>query len=114
MSEEDDSEREFDPTPHKLEEARRKGDIVRSSEITVAAAYGGILHIGRFYETRPERLRERQHPPPEAVPLIGEAKLGPGRMHRLGNAPGDGMIVCDAEDQRPLAREEGVRHALQP
>lgn len=43
MSEEDDSEREFDPTPHKLEEARRKGDIVRSSEITVAAAYGGIL-----------------------------------------------------------------------
>ncbi len=43
MSEDDDSEREFDPTPHKLEEARRKGDIVRSSEITVAAAYGGIL-----------------------------------------------------------------------
>ncbi len=43
MSEDDDSEKEFEATPHKLDEARRKGDLVRSSEITVAAAYGGFL-----------------------------------------------------------------------
>jgi len=43
MSEEDDSSREFEPTPHKLEEARKRGDLVRSAEITVAAAYGGFV-----------------------------------------------------------------------
>lgn len=43
MSEDDDSSREFEPTPHKLEEARKRGDLVRSSEITVAAAYGGFV-----------------------------------------------------------------------
>ena len=39
---EDDSEREFEPTPHKLEEARKRGDLVRSTEITVAASYAGF------------------------------------------------------------------------
>lgn len=43
MSEEDDDSKEFDPTPQKLEEARRKGDIVKSAEITVAATYGGFV-----------------------------------------------------------------------
>lgn len=43
MSEEDDDSREFDPTPRKLEEARKRGDLVRSSEITVAATYGGFV-----------------------------------------------------------------------
>lgn len=43
MSEEDAGEKEFDPTPQKLEEARRKGDLVRSSEIAVAAVYGAFL-----------------------------------------------------------------------
>lgn len=42
MSEED-SEREHEPTPQKLEAARRKGDLVRSAEITAAAAYAGFL-----------------------------------------------------------------------
>lgn len=45
MSEEDDSSREFEPTPHKLEEARKRGDLVRSAEITVAAAYGGFVIV---------------------------------------------------------------------
>ncbi|SOC08112.1 flagellar biosynthetic protein FlhB [Rhodobacter sp. JA431] len=43
MSEEDDDSKEFDPTPHKIEEARRKGDIVKSAEITVAAVYAGFV-----------------------------------------------------------------------
>lgn len=43
MSETDESEKEFDATPHKLDEARKKGDLVRSAELTVAAAYGGFL-----------------------------------------------------------------------
>lgn len=43
MSDTDDSEKEFEATAHKLEEARKRGDLVRSSEITVAAAYVGFL-----------------------------------------------------------------------
>ena len=43
MSEDDDSSREFDPTPQKLEEARKRGDLVRSNEITVAAVYAGFV-----------------------------------------------------------------------
>ncbi|MDF1619862.1 flagellar type III secretion system protein FlhB [Pseudothioclava nitratireducens] len=45
MSEEDDSEKEFEPTPQKLEEARKKGDLVKSAEISVAASYGGLLIV---------------------------------------------------------------------
>ncbi len=40
---EDDAEREHDPTPQKLERARRKGDIVRSTELSTAAGYAGLL-----------------------------------------------------------------------
>lgn len=40
---EDDADREHEPTPKKLEEARRKGDLVRSPEVTAAAAGGGLL-----------------------------------------------------------------------
>ncbi|MBZ4022111.1 flagellar biosynthesis protein FlhB [Rhodobacter sp. TJ_12] len=43
MSEDSDESKEFDPTPHKIEEARRKGDIVKSTEVTVAAVYAGFV-----------------------------------------------------------------------
>ena len=39
----DDTEKTHDPTPHKLSEARKKGDIARSADLTTAAAYGGFL-----------------------------------------------------------------------
>lgn len=60
MSDTDESEKEFDASPRKLEEARRRGDLVKSSEINVAATYGGLLiafvalagmTLGRFGET---------------------------------------------------------------
>jgi flagellar biosynthetic protein FlhB len=40
---EDDSEREHEPTPQKLDAARRRGDLVRSAEISTAASYAGFL-----------------------------------------------------------------------
>ena len=43
MSEEEAAEKEYEPTEQKLDAARRKGDLVRSSEIAVAAVYGGFL-----------------------------------------------------------------------
>jgi flagellar biosynthetic protein FlhB len=42
----DDSEKTHDPTQHKLDEARKKGDIARSADLTTAAAYGGFLLAG--------------------------------------------------------------------
>ncbi len=40
---EDDAEREHEPTQKKLDNARTKGEIARSAEVSVAAAYGGLL-----------------------------------------------------------------------
>ena len=39
----DDTEKTHEPTPHKLSEARKKGEIARSADLTTAAAYGGFL-----------------------------------------------------------------------
>ena len=43
----DDSggEKVFDPTPQKLAEARRKGDIPRSTDVTAAATYLALLAV---------------------------------------------------------------------
>jgi flagellar biosynthetic protein FlhB len=44
MSGGDDSgEKIYDPTPARLEEARRKGDVPRSADVNAAAAYLGLL-----------------------------------------------------------------------
>lgn len=42
----DDSDREHEPTPQKLDQARQRGDLVRSAEITTAASYAGFLVAG--------------------------------------------------------------------
>ena len=39
----DDTEKEHEPTPKKLQEARKKGDIPKSNDLMTAAAYGGML-----------------------------------------------------------------------
>lgn len=39
----DDSEKPFEPTPHKLQEARRKGDVPKSQDINATAAYAGLF-----------------------------------------------------------------------
>ena len=38
-------EKVFDPTPHRLAEARRKGDIPRSADVTAAATYLALLAV---------------------------------------------------------------------
>ena len=39
----DDEDKQYDPTPKKLEEARKKGDLARSTDLNVAAGYAGLL-----------------------------------------------------------------------
>ncbi|MGR3756401.1 MAG: EscU/YscU/HrcU family type III secretion system export apparatus switch protein [Tranquillimonas sp.] len=45
MSGSDDEDKQHEPTQKKLEEARRKGDVARSADLTTAAGYLGILLI---------------------------------------------------------------------
>lgn len=42
-SEDDDSEKSFEPTPQKLQKSREKGDIARSADLSVFAGYAGLL-----------------------------------------------------------------------
>ncbi|MFV0492040.1 MAG: flagellar biosynthesis protein FlhB [Pseudorhodobacter sp.] len=56
MSEEDSSEKEHAPSPKKLEDARRKGEIPRSADLTTAAGYAGFLLAGLTFG--PVALRE--------------------------------------------------------
>jgi len=42
----EDTEKSHEPTPHKLQEARKKGDLARSADLTAAASYGGFLLTG--------------------------------------------------------------------
>jgi flagellar biosynthetic protein FlhB len=46
---EDDTEREHEPTQKKLDDARKKGEIARSTEVSVAAAYCGLLMTATFF-----------------------------------------------------------------
>lgn len=39
----DDGEKSFEPTPQKIEDARRKGDVATSNDLAGAAAYLGLL-----------------------------------------------------------------------
>lgn len=45
----DDAEKQFEPTPQKLKQARKKGDVARSTDLSVAAGYAGLaLAFGMF------------------------------------------------------------------
>ena len=45
MSEESSGEKVFDPTPQKLAEARRKGDVAKSTDVSTAATYLALLAV---------------------------------------------------------------------
>lgn len=45
MSEDEGGEKTFDPTPAKLQEARKKGDVPRSTDVNAAAGYLGLLVV---------------------------------------------------------------------
>jgi flagellar biosynthetic protein FlhB len=67
MSDPSDAEKEHDPTPQRLEEARRQGDVPQSADLTAAASLAGFL--GAF------------------------ATFGPGLVERAGSA-GAGLLAA--------------------
>ena len=62
-----------------------------------------------------ERLDQRQDALLEHIALIGKGQFRARVMQRLGDAPGDGMLVGDAHDQAFLAFHKAFkRHAETP
>ena len=57
-------------------------------------------------ELRAQRLGQRLDAFLELLVDVGERELGAFAMHGLGDAPGDGTIGRDADDQRALAAQE--------
>ena len=43
MSDDDDSDKSFEPTDSKLRKAREKGEVAKSADLSVAAAYMGLV-----------------------------------------------------------------------
>lgn len=43
--EEDEADKSYDPTPQKLKKAREKGEIARSTDLSVAAGYAGMVLV---------------------------------------------------------------------
>jgi len=52
----DESDKSYEPTPQKLQKARQKGEIAKSTDLSVVAAYAGLLiallTVGRFATDR--------------------------------------------------------------
>lgn len=76
---EDEAEKEHEPTEKRLSEARERGEVPRSPEITTAAAYAGLL-------------------------LAGVA-MGPVAMERIGTAA---MVLLDQPDRLAHLLREGA------
>ncbi|MEM8569734.1 MAG: flagellar type III secretion system protein FlhB [Pseudomonadota bacterium] len=87
MSEEQTSgEKTFEPTPQRLEEARKKGDIPKSQDVTAAAVYLALLGVvtwlgGLAVERAASSLTVFVARPDEMVGLI----LGPGGSKLIGS-----------------------------
>lgn len=46
MSDQNDDDKQYEASQHKLDEARKKGDFPRSVDLNTAAAYAGLLGVG--------------------------------------------------------------------
>ena len=72
---------------------------------------GDVLDVAGQHQFDAERFRQRLDALAERLALIGEGELGALRGQRLGDAPGDRMIIGDAHDQAALALHQVCMHA---
>lgn len=104
MSESESGEKVYEPTPGKIAEARRKGDVARSNDVTAAAVYlallvavvtgGGAAVIGSggammALIAEPDRL--------------ARTVLGPGGQGVLGGLIGDALMPLAPLFALPIA-----------
>ncbi|MBF9042649.1 flagellar type III secretion system protein FlhB [Rhodobacterales bacterium HKCCE4037] len=82
------SDKPFDPTPRKLEEARKKGEIVRSTDLNTAIIYGGFLLSGAMLAPwLMERIGLLTQASLGRADTLAPALLGPG-----GAGPAVGLL----------------------
>lgn len=94
MAEEEGQEKSFDPTPRKLEQAREKGDVPRSQDVSAAAAYLGLglalLMGGGFAASFGAALL----PFLDAPDRLTGRLLGPGGLALSGGALGRAALAA--------------------
>ena len=71
---------------------------------------GDVLDVAGQRKRRPEALGERQDAFAQGVALVGEGEFGPLGGDRLGDAPGDRMVVGDAHHEAALAAHQAWIH----
>jgi hypothetical protein len=64
---------------------------------------GDVFDVAGQYEIGADRLRKWLYAPAERVALIGEGELCAMSRERLGNAPGNRVIVRNPHHQAALA-----------
>lgn len=87
MSGEDDSEKQHDPSQKRLEDARRKGEIARSPDLTAAAASAGLLLAAAAFG--PAALRDAAE---AGMTLLAEPDRLAPQMSEGGAAPLAGIL----------------------
>lgn len=93
----DNGDKPHDPTPRKLEEARRKGQAVRSQDVTTSAAYLGLLlALLLFGPESTDRFGTAA-----AALLSGADRLAPLLLHG-GSAPLAGLATAVAVAVAPF------------
>jgi hypothetical protein len=75
---------------------------------------GEIGHVAMAGDDRAEFGRKRLDALLESVALVGQRKLGALRGAGLRDAPGNGAVVCHAQDEPALAGQKAVatRHCI--
>jgi flagellar biosynthetic protein FlhB len=90
MSGQEDGEKIHEPTQHKLDEARKKGEVARSQDLSTAAGYGGILLTAIAFgapsmQKLGTSLMVLLDQPEQLAPLIFEGQM---------SAPIGGMLIA--------------------
>src|SRR5207248_9324989 len=95
---------ERDGVDEKIERApfRRKGRERRVDR-------GRLGHIAMTDDQPADFLRERLDPPFECLALVSEGELGALAMAGLCDAPREGAVVGNTQDQAPFAAQEARR-----
>ena len=94
---EDGGEKTFEPSQRRLDEARQRGEVPKSADLTTAAGYGGILLVALI--GGPDLLQRVGQA--GAVLLDQSDRLGPA-MLTAAKAPTAGLLIAFAMPFLPL------------
>ena len=68
-----------------------------------------LLDVAGHHEVGAERLGQRLDALAERLALVGEGEFGALGRQRLGDAPGDRVVVGDPHDEAALAAHQAAR-----